>query len=92
MAGFETQRRRPFWVAARVAGERKEGGREIVRNPSLVYPSADQGVTTTRDSGSSASQDLSQDAGDLTPKADISQDRHLEAADTRLREEPSRTR
>ncbi|KAG0421412.1 hypothetical protein HPB47_002672 [Ixodes persulcatus] len=87
----EDTSRRPFWVAARAAGERKKGGREIVRAPSLVYPTADQGATTTRDSGSSAGQDLNQDAGALTPKADISQDRHPKAADTRLREKPSRT-
>ncbi|KAG0416384.1 hypothetical protein HPB47_006464, partial [Ixodes persulcatus] len=80
MAGTET-----------AAGERKKGGREIVRAPSLVYPTADQGATTTRDSGSSAGQDLNQDAGALTPKTDISQDRHPKAADTRLREKPSRT-
>ncbi|KAG0418138.1 hypothetical protein HPB47_005113, partial [Ixodes persulcatus] len=49
------------------------------------------GATTTRDSGSSAGQDLNQDAGALTPKADISQDRHPKADDTRLREKPSRT-
>ncbi|KAG0419117.1 hypothetical protein HPB47_004355, partial [Ixodes persulcatus] len=91
MAGTETQSRRPFWVAARAAGERKKGGREIVRAPSLVYPTADQGATTTRDSGSSAGQDPNQDAGALTPKADIGQDRHPKAADTRLREKPSRT-
>ncbi|KAG0442836.1 hypothetical protein HPB47_015571, partial [Ixodes persulcatus] len=86
-----TKSRRPFGVAARAAGERKKGGREIVRAPSLVYPTADQGATTTRDSGNSAGQDLNQDAGALTPKADISQDRQPKAADTRLRERPSRT-
>ncbi|KAG0428484.1 hypothetical protein HPB47_024538 [Ixodes persulcatus] len=78
-------------VESTAAGERKKGGREIVRAPSLVYPTADQETTTTRDSGSSAGQDLNQDAGALTPKADISQDRHPKAADTRLREKPSRT-
>ncbi|KAM7311889.1 neprilysin-2-like [Ixodes scapularis] len=74
--------------------------REERRNMSKLYNKmplnglkklAPQGATTTRDSGSSAGQDLIQDAGALTPKADMSQDRHPEAADTRLREEPSRT-